>query len=190
MSIVVQIQTVAYMLLCGTLMGMGFDTYHVFKNKGRFPLWVVFILDLAFWLSSVGLVFYVLVSVNNGVVRFPIFLGMLIGAWFYFLLGSKKYIQFLNTMIKFSIWLYQTILRIIDILIVKPIQFIFQMIWMLLVFLFSILVHIGTFIWRIISFIFAPFARWGRNLWNGLTKLWAGFIHRLQKLFTRKKKDD
>lgn len=188
MSVAVQLQTVAFMSLCGAIMGIGFDTYHVFKEKGRFPPWLVFLLDVIFWLLSIVVVFFVLIRVNDGIVRFPIFIGMLAGAWFYFLLGSKKYIQFLLTMIKFTQWLYKTILMLIDTFIVRPVLFIYKIIWMLLTFLFSIVMTILNFFWKVLRVLGSPFANWGqiigksiggkaRGIWAKMTK----WIHPTKK---------
>ncbi|AIG24500.1 spore cortex biosynthesis protein YabQ [Brevibacillus sp. 7WMA2] len=189
MSISIQFQTMAFMSLCGIFMGMGFDTYHVIKGKGRFPLWAVFILDLLFWLSSVGIVFYVLVWVNDGIVRFPIYLGIIIGAWLYFLIGSKVYIRFLLTVLEWSIWVFQISVKFIDFLLIKPIEIIFHFIWIILGFLFTVLAKIGLFIWRIISWPLSPFVPWGRNLWKSIRGKMAGAKEKLKKWFTKENKE-
>lgn len=188
MSISVQLQTILAMSACGALMGMGFDTYHVFKGKGRFPPWLVFLLDVLFWVGSMALVFFLLVRVNEGVVRFPIFLGMFFGAWGYFLIGSKKYIQFLMTVIKFCQWLYRTVVNLIDMLIVRPVLFLYRLVWMLLAFLFSVLMTILGFFWRIVKFLTSPFARWGQNMGKrihykgkGIWTNWKNWLHSKKK---------
>jgi spore cortex biosynthesis protein YabQ len=187
-SITVQLQTVLFMSVCGALMAMGFDTYHVFKGKGRFPPWLVFLLDVLFWIGSMALVFFILVQVNDGVVRFPIFLGMLFGSWIYFLVGSKKYIQFLLAVIKFCQWLYRTVLMLIDTLIVRPILFLYRLVWMLVTFLFSVLMTILTFFWKIVKFLSSPFTRWGqqmgkriRHRGKGIWTNWKNWLHSKKK---------
>ena len=109
------------------------------------PLWLVFFFDVLFWVGSMGAVFWILVKVNDGIIRFPIFFGMIFGAWLYFLLGSKKYILFLNRMIKFCQWLYRTVIQIIDTLVVRPVLFIYRVILMVLAFLYSMLLMILGF---------------------------------------------
>jgi spore cortex biosynthesis protein YabQ len=187
-SIAVQLQTVLVMSVCGALMGMGYDTYHVFKGKSRFPPWLLFLLDVAFWLCSMAVVFVVLVRVNDGVVRLPIFLGMLLGAWVYFLIGSKKYIQFLLAVIKFCKWLYRTVLLLIDTLIVRPVLFVYRLVWTLLTFLFSGLMTILTFLWKVVRFLSSPFARWGQNMGKrihrkgkGIWTNWKNWLHSKKK---------
>jgi len=145
-------------------MGMGFDTYQVFRGKARFPAWLVFFTDLAFWLASVVGIFWVLVRVNDGVVRFPIFIGMLAGAWLYFWAGSKHYIRFLLAVIRFCKWLYRTILLMIDTCIVRPILFLYRMILTLVGFLLSLIFMVLQFVWRILSWPFRPLLRWGHQL--------------------------
>jgi spore cortex biosynthesis protein YabQ len=189
-SISVQLQTVLAMSACGALMGMGFDTYHVFKGKSRFPPWLVFLCDVLFWVGSMALVFFILIRVNDGVVRFPIFLGMLLGAWGYFVIGSKKYIQFLLAVIKFCQWLYRTVLMLIDTMIVRPILFLYKLVWMLLTFLFSILMTILSFLWKTVKFLTSPFARWGQNMGKRIHRKGTGIWTTCKNWLLAKKKKE
>jgi len=187
-SIGTQLQTVMAMLTCGALMGMGFDTYHVFKGKSRLPGWIVFICDLLFWLGSMALVFLILVKVNDGFIRFPIFFGVIIGAWLYFVVGSKKYIHFLHRVIEFSQWLYRTILLVIDTLLVRPILFFYRAILMLLAFLYSVLLWIIGFVWKLTRFVTSPFARWGQHLGKKMFGKTKGFWKNWKNWFPLKRK--
>jgi spore cortex biosynthesis protein YabQ len=189
-SIAVQFQTVLVMSACGVLMGMGYDTYHVFTGKSRFPAWLVFFLDVLFWLGSMGLVFFILVKVNDGIVRFPIFIGILFGAWVYFVIGSKKYIQFLMGVIKFCKWLYRTILRVIDILVIRPILFIYSLVFMLLAFLYSVVMTVLGFGWKLVRFAASPFARWGQHLGKKMYRKSTGFWTNWKNWFHSKKKQE
>ncbi len=188
MSIGIQLQTVVSMALCGCVMGICFDTYQYFREKGRFPGWLTFILDLFFWLGSIGAVFYVLVEVNQGIVRFPIFLSILLGAWLYFVLGSKAYIQLLSAVIKFGKWLYRTVLSIIDALIVRPVLFVYRLILMILTFILSVIMAIGKFIWRIILVVSSPFAKWGQRMGKSLQRNATGFWQRTKNWINSKRK--
>ena len=190
MSISVQLQTVLAMFTCGALMGMGFDTYHVFKGRANMPAWMVFLFDLLFWVGSMGVVFWILVKVNDGTIRFPVFLGMIIGAWLYFLLGSKKYIHFLHRMIKFSQWLYSTTLLVLDTLFVRPVRFLYRVILMLLMFVWSALLAVFGFIWKVMRFVTSPFARWSQHFGKKIAGKTTGFWERGKKWFhTRKKRE-
>ncbi|USG65918.1 spore cortex biosynthesis protein YabQ [Brevibacillus ruminantium] len=189
MSIAVQFQTVLAMTACGAILGMGFDTYHVFSRKGKIPVWLSFFLDILFWVGSMALVFWILIQVNDGIVRFPIFLGMLFGAWVYFVIGSKKYIQFLNAVIKFLRWLYRTIVLLIYTLIVRPVLLLYKLIFMVVTFLMTIIMTIFGYVWKLIRFLSSPFARWGQHLGKGIYRKWAGFWGSFKKwLFSGKKK--
>ena len=189
MSIAFQLQTVLAMSVCGALMGMGYDTYHVFTGKGRLPAWVTFFLDILFWVGSMGVVFWVLVRVNDGIVRLPIFIGMLLGAWMYFVIGSKKYVQFLHAVIKFIRWLYRTIVAIINTLIVRPVLLLYKLVFMLVTFLLTIVTTIFGYGWKIIRTLTSPFARWGQQLGKNIFGKWAGFRSHWKKwLFGKKQK--
>lgn len=170
-------------------MGMGFDTYQLFRGIGKFPRWLVFVLDICFWIASVILTFYVLLRVNNGIVRFPIFIGLIIGAWSYFVIGSKAYTQFLKRVIKFSVQLYRTFLKILELLVWRPILAGYRLIVILLTFLLTIVLAIGRFLWRIILFLSTPFVSLSRITGKGLRRAKAGIWLRLQKWFKPKKRD-
>lgn len=169
-------------------MGMGFDTYHVFKGRSKMPVWMVFLFDLLFWIGSLGLTFWILVKVNNGTIRFPVFFGMIVGAWLYFLLGSKKYIHFLHSVIRFSQWFYRTSLLVMDALLVRPILFFYRVILMLLTFLYSVLLAILGFLWKVTRFVTSPFARWGQDLGKKMAGTTTGFWNRGKNWFHSKKK--
>lgn len=169
-------------------MGMGFDTYHVFKGKGRFPKWLVFITDLIFWAFSIWLVFFVLVKINDGIVRYPIFISIMVGAWTYFLLGSKKYIKLLLSVIRFSKWLYRTGVWLINTMVVRPILLLYKLVWMLISFLISVILTILNFIWKIISFFFAPFIKWGQKIGRKFSKRLRGIWTSAKKWFQWKKR--
>ncbi|MBO8164884.1 MAG: spore cortex biosynthesis protein YabQ [Brevibacillus sp.] len=188
MSIAVQLQTIALMSACGALMGMGFDTYQLFRRRWRIPAWLIFVLDVSFWVTSVLLVFAVLQRVNDGVVRWPIFLGIIAGAWLYFVLGSKSYTQFLLSVIKFVKWLYLTIMKIIDILIVQPILFVYKLLSILFGFLFTVLLTLGSFLWKLVLFAAQPFAGWGRLMGRHFSRSAAGISAHIKKWLLPKKK--
>jgi hypothetical protein len=133
-------------------------------------------------------VFVVLVRVNDGIVRLPIFLGMLLGAWIYFLTGRKKYIQFLLAVIKFCKWFYQTMLLLINTLFVRPILFLFRLVWMILAFLFSGLMTILTSLWKVMRFLVSPFAKWGHQLGKRIQRKGKGIWSHWKKWLHSKKK--
>lgn len=190
MSIGIQLQTVLAMSTCGVLMGMGFDTYHVFKGKSRMPAWLVFLFDILFWVGSMAAVFLILVKVNDGVIRLPIFFGMIFGAWVYFVVGSKKYIQFLLRVIKFCQWLYRTILLVLDTLLVRPVLFICRVIMMLLTFLYTVLLAILGFLWKVARFVTSPFTRWGQHLGKKIFQKTTGIWANWKNWFLSKKKQE
>jgi len=187
-SITVQLQTIAAMSACGALMGMGFDTYQLFRRKRRVPAWLVFLLDLGFWLTSAFLVFAALQQLNDGIVRWPLFLAMLAGAWVYFVLGRKMYTALLIAVIRFIKWLYHTILTVINVLLVQPILFCYRLIAALVGFLLSLLLGMGTISWKIVLFVANPFAKWGRHIGKGFGRAGAGARTRIENWWLRRKK--
>lgn len=190
MNIDTQFQTILSMTAAGLMMGMGYDTYQVFRGKGKPPAWLVFLLDIIFWLIGAGFVFWILVYVNNGVVRFPIFLGLFGGAWVYFLLGSKTYIQLLQSAIRAFLWLVQTLITILDTLIFRPILFIYRLIGMIITFIFTIIINIFQFFWRILRIPIAPLGKWGHNVGKKTSQRAKGFWAKVKKSLPARKKPE
>lgn len=122
------------------------------------------------------MVFIILVKVNDGIVRFPVYLGVIVGAWLYFVVGSKYYIQFLLAVIRFSQWIFRLIVRIIDIFLIKPIQFVYRLIVMILGFILTIIMTILRIVWKIVYFLLYPFIvvwqKMAKRLHVPFTKFW------------------
>lgn len=192
MSIKIQAITMLLMVGCGMTMGLLYDTYRVMKGQTGLRGWLVIICDLLFWASCTFLVFGTLLRVNEGIVRLYLFIGMGIGTWIYFGLFTSFYIKWLLFLIKIIKSIYRFIVRLIQILIIKPLILIYQTV-------IAIVVGIALFIWRIILFtyrlfkrIFAPIGtgslNWSKKIVGGTKKKGKGFSKGLAKLFKSKKK--
>ncbi|MBN6187399.1 spore cortex biosynthesis protein YabQ [Aneurinibacillus sp. BA2021] len=153
-----QAVTMLSMLLCGVAMGMLYDTYRTLERRCRLPIWLVWITDLFFWISCTFLVFGTLLRINEGVVRFYIFLGLGIGIILYFLLFQRLYLQILNKLIALTLWLYRVMLRIGRVLLIVPLLFLYRSLIAILLFVVSVVLATGKWLAR-------PFLFIGRKLW-------------------------
>ncbi len=73
----------------GLLAGVFYDFFRVMRRMLRPPRWLLFCLDLAFWLVMTVVVFIVLLASVSGEVRAYVLVGMGLGGCFYVLLFSR-----------------------------------------------------------------------------------------------------
>jgi spore cortex biosynthesis protein YabQ len=148
----VQFISLIWMIGSGIIMGVVFDVYRVLQKKFRIKGWLISMLDLLYWTGATVFVFLVLLSSNDGQLRFYIFMALIAGLWIYFKKWSSLTIQIV-------LWLIQVIeigikwmLILIDALVIRPLMFI--------VFLGAWVGHVGMtavcFIGKVIYIIFSP----------------------------------
>jgi len=119
-SLEVQFLTVGSVALAGIGMGAVFDGWRVAArelNAGR--MWVP-VFDLLFWLLAAAVVFRVLLAVNEGEVRLPVFLGFFIGLAFYFWLLSDPVVRLYRLLAAAIRRMLRLAVRAADALVVRP----------------------------------------------------------------------
>ncbi len=192
MSIKIQALTMLLMVGCGMTMGLLYDTYRVMKGQTGLRGWLVIICDLLFWASCIFLVFGTLLRVNDGIVRVYLFLGMGIGAWFYFALLHSFYIKWFLRFINLVKAIYRFIVRLIQVVVIKPIIFIYKTIVAVVVAVVLFLWKVATFAYNLILKLVTPIgkqsAKLSKQIYSGSKKKGAGILSRLAKLFKRKRR--
>jgi spore cortex biosynthesis protein YabQ len=107
MTLSTQFITMLTMVGAGVLFGTSLDTYQRFLNRPKRKRWFVFINDILFWLTQGLSIFYTLFLVNQGEIRFYIFLALLCGFAAYQSLFKRLYLSLLETVIQICISTYQ-----------------------------------------------------------------------------------
>src|SRR6476659_5920333 len=107
MTLSTQFLTMISMIGMGSLFGAMFDTYQRFLKRPKQKAWIVFINDLLFWMIQALLIFYTLFLVNNGELRFYIFIALVCGFAAYQSLFKGLYLSLLETIIRSIIGLYR-----------------------------------------------------------------------------------
>ncbi len=79
MTLSTQFLTMLSMIGMGSFFGVMFDTYQRFLDRPNRKSWIVFFNDLLFWVIQALIIFYILFLVNNGELRFYIFIALLCG---------------------------------------------------------------------------------------------------------------
>ncbi|MDQ0340649.1 spore cortex biosynthesis protein YabQ [Caldalkalibacillus uzonensis] len=152
MSLDTQLLTMLHMVGAGLFLGASFDTYFRLRGPARRSI-VYMVQDVLFWLLNGMVVFLWLKGINHGEVRLYIFMAIALGYAMYRSMLQTYYLRVLNTVINVAITTYRWTVKLLTVLIVLPIRFIFKVLLAVLVFSGSLFIGIGQSIYR--------FLRWG-----------------------------
>ena len=175
MTLSVQFYTIVSMILMGVWLGVAVDTYGRFMHPNRWSI-LLFLSDILFWIVQSLLVFFVLLQVNEGEIRFYIFIALLCGFAMYRALFQTMYERLLTAMIRLHYRVMQFVVKMIRSFVVKPIKILIRLLLQLLTFIGTVFLAIIQFIIRTINLLFVSFAR---ILWFFIPKSAKNFLPRL-----------
>ena len=147
MSLTTQFYTMLAMVGIGGWIGVALDTYGRFLKRPLRARWVVFINDFMFWVVQGLILFYLLLLVNEGELRIYIFLAVLCGYAAYQSLLKRIYLRILERLIQTSLSIYRLLIKVGQVLIVRPIVGLVHL-------LIMILVGIVRILWLLIKWAF------------------------------------
>src|SRR6478735_5710776 len=124
MTLNTQFMTMLAMIGMGIFFGAGLDTYNRFLKRSKRKSWLVFINDVLFWIFQGLFIFFVLFRVNQGELRIYIFIALLCGFAAYQSLFKVIYSRWLEMLISFVISLLRFFVKIVYLLVYKPIYFV------------------------------------------------------------------
>ncbi|WP_285855835.1 spore cortex biosynthesis protein YabQ [Paenibacillus camelliae] len=201
MSLTIQWLTLGAMIMSGIGMGILFDGYRVVSSEFKFPRWTLSCLDIAYWIASAILVFRMLYVSNYGEVRAYVFIGLAVGAILYYWLFSSFTTTLTKWLIQAIKWLISGIIRMFQLLIVKPLLFL----WMVVLYILNLgtkfSIGIGKIMLQLVrpilklvlwmlSPITKPLLRWlepyGKSGMERLKQLWLAAAKRLPSWLRRK----
>lgn len=163
MNLQTQWATLLWMLACGGILGIAFDSYRVVSGQLRFPRWSVHMLDLFYWLAAALFVFRTLYHVNQGELRLYVFLGLFIGVWIHFLFLSVITERFVVNLIKVVQKIYRITIRIVQLIVIAPVKWILKCIRILLGFVWVIILFVGRVtlspIWKLLVWATTPLCK-------------------------------
>lgn len=116
------------MIAMGLVIGMNLDFYHRVTIRFVKAFWTRMCWDLLFWMAQVLLVFYVLLRVNEGELRFYIFLALIVGFWIYRRHGRKPFLRWMEVGFSFVKWVKRVCIGIIRVFVVSPVKFLLKLI--------------------------------------------------------------
>ncbi|MDR6120769.1 spore cortex biosynthesis protein YabQ [Bacillus sp. SLBN-46] len=147
MTLSTQFITMLSMIGMGSVFGAMFDTYQRFLNRPKRKQWIVFINDLLFWIIQALLIFYTLFMVNDGELRFYIFIALLCGFAAYQSLFKGIYLKLLEVVIQTVIATINFLKKTFRLLIYKPVLGLIQLV-------IAIIIAFGRGIFTLVKFIF------------------------------------
>ncbi|MFT4415991.1 spore cortex biosynthesis protein YabQ [Fredinandcohnia humi] len=184
MTLTTQFYTMIAMIFMGGWLGASLDTYHRFLQRSKRKYIVVFVNDILFWIVQGLLIFYTLLAVNEGELRFYVFVAMLCGYAAYQSLVKTVYVKLLEYMIQTVITVYRFLIRTGELLIVKPIKLLYQLVIVILMGLLNILMVFGHILLKIcimtIKVCFGPIKWIGILIWRILP---SGFTKYIENIF-------
>ncbi|MEH7236346.1 spore cortex biosynthesis protein YabQ [Bacillus sp. JJ1562] len=170
MTLSTQFYTLLAMICMGGWLGASLDTYQRFLKRSRRKYFFVFINDILFWIVQGLLFFYTLLLVNEGELRFYVFIAILCGFAAYQSLLKSIYVRTLEHIIQAIIRLYEFLLRTGEFLIVRPIKMLYKLIIVILLGIFNVILVFGRILlnicWIIIKICFAPIKWIGILVWR------------------------
>ena len=186
MTLSTQFITLLSMIGMGSLFGAMFDTYQRFLNRPKRKQWIVFFNDLLFWMIQAVIIFYTLFLVNNGELRFYIFLALVCGFAAYQSLFKGIYLHLLEVSIKTTVAVIRFIKKAFHLLIYKPILGLIQLIIIIIISigrgLLTLVRFMGKVLLFILKIIFVPFQKIMLIFWKLLPK---GLKKSVEKLYNK-----
>ncbi|MDQ0930071.1 spore cortex biosynthesis protein YabQ [Bacillus atrophaeus] len=146
MTLTTQFYTMLAMAGMGAWLGASLDTYRLFVVRARTARWLLFIHDILFWTVQGLLFFYVLLNVNEGELRIYIFLAVLLGVATYQSLCKRMYIKILKFTIYLAVSVYQSIKRLVQHVLFRPVVWVCTLIIGLVMFLIQKVYRLITFL--------------------------------------------
>ncbi|PWA12133.1 spore cortex biosynthesis protein YabQ [Pueribacillus theae] len=178
MTLSVQFLTMVSMILMGVWIGAAVDTYGRFMHPNRWT-WVLFFCDILFWVVQGLLIFTVLLYVNEGDIRFYIFVALFCGFAAYRALFQSFYNKLLNAFIRFGNYMIRVALNLSNVFIVKPIRGTTKLLFMLITFIGSTIIAIFLFIFKILMI---PLNGIQKMIWRFLPKSFKNLVKRVAGL--------
>ena len=132
MSLNIQFNLLIHTILYGVFLGLCFDTLDMFSQRVKKKICRDIIIIL-YWAMQLPLVVLFFHRVNRGEFQSYLLIFVLLGGLIYFKIFQKKYTKDLNTLIKVCQNVYMWIKKVLNLLIFKPIVFIFRVIFDIIV---------------------------------------------------------
>ncbi|WP_047986253.1 spore cortex biosynthesis protein YabQ [Ornithinibacillus californiensis] len=182
MTLSVQFLTMVSMITGGLYLGMALDTFRRFHRHWKHNVFLVYVMEVSFWLTQMFILYFVLFQVNSGELRFYVFAACLLGFATYQVFVATLYKRLLERMILIASRVYQIVKKLVKTFIVTPIVYIFQLLIACVVFLFNMIMVVLGFVLKCIYF---PLKWILVTIYRLLPKKFQLFLHHLAGFYSK-----
>ncbi|TGA96533.1 spore cortex biosynthesis protein YabQ [Sporolactobacillus shoreae] len=126
-----QFGSLGLMVLMGVWIGASFSVYQRFIHPHGKKRWILFATDPVFWIIQALLLFALLLPLNEGVLRFYLFLGVALGFSFYKWILEKPFLYLFDGILAIIVQLGRLIGKSVTILLLYPLYFLLKLVYRL-----------------------------------------------------------
>ncbi|MGY4691875.1 spore cortex biosynthesis protein YabQ [Salibacterium sp. K-3] len=128
MTLAVQFQTMAAMFMMGVAAGVSLDVYErLCLGLVRRSMWTRAGADILFWILQALIVFYALLRINEGELRFYIFPGLAAGFFLYRYYGRSSFLGRLEMLCRTGNRVRRIFTAVFKVLVLRPLNFVLQL---------------------------------------------------------------
>lgn len=157
MTLNTQFLTIISMTISGFYLGLAYDTYRQLIKRWQDRTFLIYILEMAFWISHTVGLFYILFQMNNGELRIYVFLASVLGFSLYQGLLAPLYRKALESTIAVMVRLFHGLWNVFRVIFLRPLELVFR-------FIFYCLRLLGQVLLLVIQGILMPFFVLGKFL--------------------------
>jgi len=188
-NLTVQLQTMLAMVAMGGWLGIAIDTYSRLIRGRKWYKWITVINDSLFWILQGLFIFYILLQINEGEMRFYILLALLCGYSCYRAFLDQIYQRVLETTISAIIKIFRFCKTAVIVLFINPTKGLLKFFYMMCMMIISFLTAVIFFLLRL---VYTPFIWIGRIIRRILSneklvkyKNKLGFIRKIKNYIKR-----
>ncbi|GGM36624.1 spore cortex biosynthesis protein YabQ [Paraliobacillus quinghaiensis] len=161
---------------------MALETFRRFEDYWKKNIIFNYMMEISFWLLQTLILFYLLFVVNNGEVRFYIFLAVLCGFAAYQSLFASYYCRLLERIITSFLALYHFVYQIIDTIIFTPLKWLIQLLFAIFLLIIRLIYWL---FWMILRIIYIPISIIVNIFSHFIPKNAKNYLHSLAGIYSK-----
>lgn len=181
MTLDVQFMTMISMILGGFYLGLALETFRRFSFAWKNNTFLLYFMEICFWLTQSFILFYLLFRVNGGDIRLYVIIASFFGFAAYKALASKVYVRILERLITIGNSIYRFSIKLFNGIIITPIKFIIHFVINLLKWVVKGIIAILTFL---LTIIFGPILWLLKKVYHLLPKRVHNILYKLVGLYS------
>lgn len=163
MSLTVQLQTMLAMAAMGGWLGIAIDTYSRLIRGRKWNKLITVINDSLFWILQGLFIFFILLQINEGEMRFYILLALLCGYACYRTFFDKVYQRVMETTIRAIVKIFQFCRTALIVLVINPTKELLKLLYLVCM----IIIRISKIvIFFLMMLFYTPIIWVGKGIWR------------------------